>query len=89
MASKQDPTTSDPDHHLWRNGRLWWVAFTVHLPGWQKDRVRLSLGTDDLLEARRRRDQLLREYPLAKGCTLSLRIAGRKARTPRQPDIAA
>ncbi len=44
----------DPDHHLWRNGRLFWVAFTVHLPGWQKERVRLSLGTDDLLEARRR-----------------------------------
>jgi len=41
----------DPDHHLWRNGRLWWVAFTVHLPSWQKERVRLSLGTPDLAEA--------------------------------------
>jgi hypothetical protein len=63
-----------PDHHLWRNGRLWWVAFTVHLPGWQKERVRLSLGTDDIVEARRRRDQLLSEYPRAKGCQLSLRL---------------
>ncbi len=45
-----DPSV-DPDHHLWRNGRLWWVAFTVHLPGWQKDRVRLSLATDDELVA--------------------------------------
>jgi hypothetical protein len=90
MASKQNPLATDPDHHLWRNGRLWWVAFTVHLPGWQKDRVRLSLGTDDLVEARRRRDQLLREYPHAKGCTLSLRIAGRKVRPrPQQPDMAA
>jgi hypothetical protein len=21
---------ADPNHHLWRNGRLWWIAFTVH-----------------------------------------------------------
>jgi hypothetical protein len=90
MASKPNLTPTDPDHHLWRNGRLWWVAFTVHLPGWQKDRVRLSLGTDDLIEARRRRDQILRDYPAARGCELSLRIAGRKVRaTPLQPDMAA
>jgi len=63
----------DPNHHLWRNGRLYWVAFTVHLPGWRKERVRLSLGTDDLLEARSRRDQLLAEYPRRHECTLSLR----------------
>jgi hypothetical protein len=68
----------DPDHHLWRNGRLWWVAFTVHLPGWQKERVRLSLGTADLVEARRRRDQVLRDYPWATGCELSLRFDGRR-----------
>jgi len=65
----------DPDHHLWRNGRLWWVAFTVHLPGWRKERVRTSLGTADLLEARRRRDELLQRYPEARGCELSLRLA--------------
>jgi hypothetical protein len=90
MASKPNPTTIDPDHHLWRNGRLWWIAFTVHLPGWQKDRVRQSLGTDDLVEARRRRDQVLSEYPATRGCELSLRIAGRKVRTRRpQPGMAA
>ena len=70
----------DPDHHLWRNGRLYWVAFTVHLPGWQKERVRLSLGTADLAVARRRRDELLRGYPGQRGCALSLRIAGRPFR---------
>jgi hypothetical protein len=71
-------TFHDPDHHLWRNGRLYWVAFTVHLPGWQKERVRLSLGTDDVAEARRRRDQLLRDYPARRSCTLSLRGAQRR-----------
>jgi hypothetical protein len=75
-----DAGAYDPDHHLWRNGRLYWVAFTVHLPGWRKERVRLSLGTADLDEARRRRDELLRGYPEQKGCALSLRIAGRAFR---------
>lgn len=71
-------TFHDPDHHLWRNGRLYWVAFTVHLPGWQKERVRLSLGTDDVVEARRRRDEVLRDYPARRACTLSLRVAPRR-----------
>ena len=85
----------DPDHHLWRNGRLWWVAFTVHLPGWRKERIRLSLGTTDVVEARRRRDRVLREYPLVHGCELSLRLAPRRATRPAQcgsgarPDVAA
>ena len=71
----------DPDHHLWRNGRLWWVAFTVHLPGWRKERVRCSLGTADLLEARLRRDELLRRYPAERACELSLRISPRPRRS--------
>ncbi len=68
-------TGPSPDHHLWRNGRLWWVAFTVHLPNWTKERVRISLRTDDLDEARRRRDRVLRDYPRERGCALSLRVA--------------
>jgi hypothetical protein len=69
---------ADPDHHLWRNGRLWWVAFTVHLPGWRKDRVRRSLATADVVEARRRRDAVLAAYPLASGCALALRPGARR-----------
>ena len=73
----------NPDHHLWRNGRLWWVAFTVHLPGWQKERVRLSLGTADLHEARRLRDEVLRRYPETRECQLSLRMIPAGARRRR------
>ena len=62
-----------PDHHLWRNGRLWWIAFTVHRPDWTAERIRRSLGTDDLSEARRRRDLILRQYRLSGCCELSLR----------------
>ena len=63
-----------PDHHLWRNGRLWWIAFTVHRPDWTAERIRRSLGTDDLSEARRRRDLILRQYRTSGHCELSLRF---------------
>ena len=62
-----------PDHHLWRNGRLWWIAFTIHKPDWTAERIRRSLRTDDLGEARRRRDLILRQYHLSGRCELSLR----------------
>jgi hypothetical protein len=65
----------DPDHHLWKNGRLFWVAFTVHLPGWRKTRVRRSLGTSDREEARRRRDALFATLEQEREITLSLRFA--------------
>lgn len=81
---------TNPDHHLWRNGRLWWVAFTVHLPGWQKERVRLSLGTAELGEARRRRDRVLTRYPQTRGCQLSLRVEHRRPRgRERREGVAA
>ncbi len=52
----------NPNHHLWRNGRLWWIAFTVIYDGWRQERIRRSLRTADLDEARTRRDDLLQEY---------------------------
>jgi hypothetical protein len=63
-----------PDHHLWRNGRLWWIAFTIHRSDWTAERIRRSLGTDDLSEARRRRDLIFRQYCLSGRCELSLRF---------------
>jgi hypothetical protein len=50
---------SNPNHHLWKNGRLWWIAFTLIHDGWRQERVRQSLGTDNIKEARRRRDSIL------------------------------
>jgi len=62
-----------PDHHLWRNGNVWWVAFTFHF-GERKYRVRRSLGTRLVAEARLRRDQLLERYAAKPGWSLSLRF---------------
>ena len=57
LAVRIDPT--NPDHHLWDNNGTWWCHYTVHLPDYRKQRVRQSLGTRDLREARRRRDAVL------------------------------
>ncbi|MBW2274391.1 MAG: hypothetical protein JRG96_14055 [Deltaproteobacteria bacterium] len=48
--SRPSSCRTEPDHHLWRNGRLWWVAFTVIHEGWRQERVRVSLQTDDVVE---------------------------------------
>lgn len=58
LASSRAAATNR-NHHLWKNGRLWWIAFTLIHDGWRQERVRQSLGTDSLLEARRRRDAIL------------------------------
>ena len=73
------PLDAHPDHHLWRNGRLWWVAYTVHHPDYTAERIRRSLHTADRLEARRRRDALFAAHKQAArnggGTHLSLRFA--------------
>ena len=78
------PFAVDPDHHLWRNGRLWWIAFTVHLPGWRKERIRRSLGTGDVGEARRRRDEILERWAESSEGSPSLRFAPRSSGALRQ-----
>lgn len=56
-----------PNHHLWRNGRLWWIAYTLIHDGWRQERVRHSLGTDNVAEARLRRDRILEHWRHAGG----------------------
>ncbi len=53
------PAALAADHHLWRNGRLWWIAITLYDAHDRRRRVRESLGTSDVGEARRQRDQFL------------------------------
>jgi hypothetical protein len=64
----------NPDHHLWRNGRFWWVAFTLIHDGWRQERVRRSLKTTDVVEARRRRDAIFARYAAEEAAELSLRF---------------
>lgn len=67
LAVRVDDTY--PHHHLWNNNGTWWCHFTVHLNGYQKKRIRLSLQTTKVKEAMRKRDQLFasisKEQPIA------------------------
>ncbi|MCY3002739.1 MAG: hypothetical protein NTV21_13135 [Planctomycetota bacterium] len=68
---------TDPDHHLWLNGKLWWIAFTYHTTDGRKRRLRASLGTRDVRLARQRRDELLDSFERDFGHRPSLRYAAR------------
>ena len=72
----------NPDHHLWRNGRFWWVAFTLIHEGWRQERVRRSLKTTDVTEARRRRDAVFARYAEQEATELSLRFVPASAPAP-------
>lgn len=51
---------SGENHHLWRNGRLWWIAVTLYdTVRVERVRVRRSLRTADVAVARRLRDAFL------------------------------
>lgn len=51
----------NPNHHLWNNHGTWFVHYVIHPTPHTKERVRRSLGTKSLDEARRLRDALLGE----------------------------
>ena len=81
------PADADPNHHLWRNGRVWWIAFTVH-QGHRQERIRLSLGTRDVVEARRRRDALLDLFARAEDLRISLRFVPPRGAAGRRRERA-
>ncbi len=83
MHEPFSPANANPDHHLWRNGRFWWVAFTLIHDGWRQERVRRSLKTIDVLEARRRRDAIFAQYEGRPEIQLSLRFAPQPAQALR------
>lgn len=49
----------NPNHHLWNNHGTWFVHYVVHPTPITKARIRRSLSTKSLEEARRLRDKLL------------------------------
>jgi len=54
----------NPNHHLWNNHGTWFVHYVVHPTPLTKERVRRSLGTRSIEEARRRRDELFEQATL-------------------------
>jgi len=62
IVSARRPS-GNANHHLWNNHGTWWCHFTLHLPDFTKRRLRRSLGTACLDEARQIRDFLLAVLP--------------------------
>jgi hypothetical protein len=52
-------TPNNENHHLWNNSGTWWCHYTLHSGDYQKIRVRRSLGTAEVAQARALRDALL------------------------------
>jgi hypothetical protein len=52
------------NHHLWNNNGTWWCHLTLHLAGFQKERLRLSLETHDLTQAKILRNALFALFGL-------------------------
>jgi hypothetical protein len=48
---------ANPNHHLWNNHGTWFLCYTEHPTPFTKQRIRRSLKTRSVEEARRRRDE--------------------------------
>jgi len=51
------------NHNIWNNNGTWWAHYTVHHDDYTKQRVRVSLGTDDVQIARALRDFIMDATP--------------------------
>jgi len=56
LSIRIDPR--NPDHHVWNNNGVYWAHFTICPSAVTAKRVRASLHTHDIHEARRRRDKI-------------------------------
>ena len=52
---------SNLNHHLWNNNGTWWIHYTIYPTPVTVERIRHSLKTKSLTEARSRRDEILNE----------------------------
>ena len=48
---------SNLNHHLWNNNGTWFIHFMIHRENYTAQRIRKSLKTRDVAEARKRRDK--------------------------------
>ena len=52
---------SNLNHHLWNNNGTWWIHYTIYPTPVTAERIRHSLKTKSVSEARSRRDEILKE----------------------------
>ncbi len=73
LAVRMKP--GNPNHHLWNNNGTWFVHYVVYPTPFTKERVRHSLQTKSLEEARIRRDELLAKLAQTKAVKPALAAA--------------
>ena len=47
------------NHHIWDNNGTWWCHFSIERRTGPAKRIRFSLRTNNVREARKRRDQIM------------------------------
>ncbi len=57
--------SGNPDHHIYDNNGTFWIHYTVYPTPVTAERIRKSLRTKDIAEARRRRDEIFAGFQLA------------------------
>ena len=67
------PSEPNPDHHLWCNNGTYFLHVTFLWRATRKLRLRKSLQTRDVTEARRRRDRVIARLRDDPDLTLLLR----------------
>jgi hypothetical protein len=61
MNKKNGANGGNPNHNLWNNNGTWWIHYTRYPTPITKERVRRSLRTKSVEEARLKRDAWLRQ----------------------------
>lgn len=69
----QDRDDRPANHHIWNNNGTYFIHVTLLWNGQKKMRLRKSLQTKDVVEARRRRDGVLRMMQRSTEMTLLAR----------------
>jgi hypothetical protein len=65
MRDRPTADKANPDHHLWDNNGTWWMHYTLYPTPMTKERVRRSLKTKSVVEARARRDEILQQLAVS------------------------
>ena len=60
MTDRKGCRRTNPNHHLWNNNGTWWMHYTEYPTPMTKERVRRSLQTKSVEQARLLRDAFLK-----------------------------
>ncbi len=59
LSTRHQANSVGQNHHIFNNNGTWFIHYTLHPDPFTKQRVRASLRTNCVHEARRRRDSVL------------------------------